>query len=548
MGLELDFEAADLFGLTALSTEALSSRPNPRALGLTIPRTLDDIARPEGRHPLFDGPARRELAHKLEASLAPLEPHVAVLDSVRALAQPDATCVVAGQQPALFGGPLFNCYKALHIAKLARSLAERWNKPVVPILWNHADDHDIAEAHHAWFVNPHVDLVKLHLSGASSGRMPLSAFTCDNQRHDLAALAARLADLFADAPHAQGLAEKLTPQHGETLARAWTRLHLEWFGHLGVVVLEPDWIRNELSESLASLVTPSPVDALVAGSQRLKSVGLDVAIKPTTAALVFHLEDGLRRALRPGGDGWRYDDEPGSRTAAELAAEVVCDKAAYNAGALLRPLVQDMALPVSAYVGGWGELAYHAQLAELRRERGLDPGVFVPRASCTLTDARCRRALRQQDLGVGAYLRTASRTGPPTAPTPAAATDGSESAQRLRTLARDLHASLHAERPALERIDASLDPQLRRTANQARKLIERLAERVERVASNRSGTARRGQRRLASFLFPRGGPQERTLTTAEMLARFGNTWIDELFEALDPLPTEHLIARLDTQP
>jgi len=543
MGLESAFEAANLLGLSPIGSRALSSRPHPQDLALVVPEKLDDFPRPEGRYPLFDSPARQALARKLEDALAPLEPHVAVLDSVRALALPDATCIVAGQQPGLFGGPLFNTYKALHVAKLARALSKFWDKPVVPVLWNHADDHDIAEAHHAWFINQHVDLVKLHLAGTSSGRTPLSHITCTEGWHGLAALEEQLADLLAAEPFDAGTLQLAMPREGETLSRAWTRFHLDLFGHLGVVVLEPEWIRDELSESLAELVAPSPEAALQAGASRLRSAGFDVAIEPQTAALVYNLQADARHALRLGGDGWRFDHEPGSRTASELAAEIVCAKANYNAGALLRPLVQDMALPVSAYVGGWGELAYHAQLGELRQERGLDPGVFVPRASCTLTDARCRRSLRRLDQRVGEFI--ADARGPKANMAPSAKATDNQTADKLRALGSELRAALLQERDALDALDPALAPQLKRTANQTRNLIERLAKRVERVTSNHAGTGRRGRRRLEANLFPRAGPQERTITTTQLVARFGRDWIDELFQALDPIPLEHLVAHID---
>ncbi len=83
----------------------------------------------------------------------------------------------------------------------------------------------------------------------------------------------------------------------------------------------------------------------------------------------------------------------GSRTAAELAAEIVQEPAAWSAGALLRPVVQDMALPVCSYVGGWGELAYHAQLGRLREATGVTEVAFIPRLSVTLSDPDIRASL-----------------------------------------------------------------------------------------------------------------------------------------------------------
>lgn len=546
MSLALEFEAANLFGLSPFAARALTGRT--AELGLVVPQTLD--AMPRVNTDLFDPPRRRDLAARLEAKLAALEPHVRVIDSVRRLAQPGATCILAGQQPGLFGGPLFNAFKALHVVRLARALEAEWHTPVIPILWNHADDHDLAEVHHAWFANDQHNLVKVGLPGASSGRTPFSHFVCRDDVHQHDNLRSRLADL-----HIGGLdpdvAQLAVPRDGETLAAAWTRFHLELFGHLGLVVIEPDWIREDLSNALADVVAPHPLSCLRRASERLTQAGLDIAIDPEHAALVYHLESrakvadddrqvGVERlALRPGGEGWKFDHEQGSRTATELAAEIVRDKPNYNAGALLRPIVQDLALPVAAYVGGFGELAYHAQLGELRERSGLAPGVFVPRLSATVTDARLRASLRHIRMSAGAFLRTPNLNERQVHQVDAA------QVERLRAAYRGFRTELMGEHDSLNAIDPGLGGQLRRVLSHAKKHVDALATRVERIETSLSGSDRRHRRRLLAQLWPRDTPQERLLTTCQLIARYGRDWLDELLAEIDPLPLEHLIVHVD---
>ena len=56
-----------------------------------------------------------------------------------------AAAVVTGQQTGLFLGPLYTVYKAASTIRLARSLADRWGSPVVPVFWLQTEDHDVAE-------------------------------------------------------------------------------------------------------------------------------------------------------------------------------------------------------------------------------------------------------------------------------------------------------------------------------------------------------------------------------------------------------------------
>src|SRR5439155_168476 len=120
---------------------------------------------------------------RFEQHLSPLAPHVAVLDAIRSLRAPNAFAVISGQQPGLFASPLYSLYKALQTIALARELTAQWGTPVIALFWNHADDHDVAEVHHAHFVNANLDVQRVGLAGLASGKIPLSRILLDDERH-----------------------------------------------------------------------------------------------------------------------------------------------------------------------------------------------------------------------------------------------------------------------------------------------------------------------------------------------------------------------------
>ena len=51
--------------------------------------------------------------------------------------------VTTGQQPILFGGPLFILYKALTLIKIAEHAQEILKVTVLPVFWNASEDHDL---------------------------------------------------------------------------------------------------------------------------------------------------------------------------------------------------------------------------------------------------------------------------------------------------------------------------------------------------------------------------------------------------------------------
>jgi bacillithiol biosynthesis cysteine-adding enzyme BshC len=453
---------------------------------------------------------------------------------VRSLAEPGACCVITGQQPGLFASPLFTLYKALHAIRLARTLAQAWEVPVVPLFWNHGDDHDVAEVHHTWLLNDNFDLQRIGLAGISSGRQPVSRIRLSDDKHRLSAVREATRQTLARCEFVDDALELFAPRDGDTFATALTRSLMRALGHLGLVVVEPDWIRERLSRSLSRVVVAPVADALAESDRALRRQQLEPAIDFATAALLFRVDEHGRHGLRLGGDGFQYDGENGSRTAHELAAEIVQDVDAWSPGALLRPIAQDSSLPVAAYVGGWGELAYHAQLGPLRRALQMPRATLIPRVSCTLVDPETSAALAQLELSLADALSRDVDTQEEKVSVPVA--------DELRRIAERAAKDLLAQREALAELDRGLAQNLGRTASQIRALIEKMCEKAERVHANNQGRGRRLVRRVANTLRPRGELQERVLGPLPFVARFGRGWIDELFEQLGAFERAHVAA------
>lgn len=511
------------------------------AHGVHVARSADDVAPPAER---FDPEQRAALSSRLERCLAPLRPHVAVLDAVRALRAPGTWAVVTGQQPGLCGGPLYTLHKALQAVRLARRLAQAWERPVVAMFWNHADDHDIAEVHHMHLLNENLDLQRAALAGVSSGRTPLGRLVLEEERHALGGLRGFLEQSLARRttdPEQQRVAREalqlFLPRDGETLATAFTRTLTGLLGPYGLVVVEPEWIREELSRSLAEFVQRDPAAALERGAAELRAAGFEPAIDPAQAALVYRVDDNGRQALRAGGEGFRFDHEPGSRTGVELAAEIVVDLGAWSPGALLRPCAQDLCLPVAAYVGGAGELAYHAQLGPLREAVGAPPTPFVLRRSATLVEPEVTQALQRLEVDVETVVEgrlpevVEDAVGAP----PVAL-------EHLREAGERAVEALLAPRAEVSAFDAALGTNLARTASQVRSMIDKLVSKGERVHQNSSGKGRRHVRRVENSLLPNGQPQERVLGALPFVARFGTGWIETLLVHFDPFERAPLIA------
>jgi bacillithiol biosynthesis cysteine-adding enzyme BshC len=534
LAIRLEHLPADVLGLEPIARAALAE--GPAFAPIPLARTPREVPRCAERHSSVE---RAELARGLRRGLEPLEPDSRVEASLQALEHEGVFAVVAGQQPGFLASPLYTLYKAMQTCRLAHELALQWGRPVVPMFWNHGDDHDVGEVHHAYLVNRNLDLQKVALASLSSGRIPISRIVLDEERHRLGALRSALAQMFEETAHVDEALRLFLPRPGETLVRALTRALTALLGERGLVVVEPDWLRGALSRALARVIASDPLAKLERGADELRAEGLPVAIEPREAALVFRVDDDGRRPLRAGGDGFRYDGEEGSRTAAELAAEIQEEPERWSAGALLRPLVQDLVLPSATTIGGAGELAYHAELGPLRAALGLPRLPFVTRISFTLVDPEARAALAKVDLELRDVLERRGELGARAEETPVP-----EAITRMRESTQTAVELLLRHEHELAALDPSFGPNLRRAASQVRSLIEKLCEKAERVHANRIGKGARHLRRLSNTLHPRGQPQERVLGPFQFTSRFGRAWVDALYAEMPAIASEHVVVHL----
>jgi bacillithiol synthase len=529
--LTIEHLPADAVGISPRGALALAKGS---VGGLTVARKPSEVGRPKDQLDFAD---REALSLAISLGLASaldggLDSAPRVRTSLEVLGRPGSFCVVTGQQPGLLGGPLYTLHKAMQACLLARDLSQDWGVPVVPVFWNHGDDHDLAEVNHAWLKNPAQDLQKVRLAGLSSGRLPFSRIPLDREQHRLEPTRALIAQTFEQHIHAEAAVDLLFPRNGETLVRTLTRALTQLLGEHGLIVLEPDWVRPQLSRALSDIIGTDPIPALIEGS------GAEPAIDPEAAALVFRVDNKGRRPLRPGGEGFAYDGEAGSRTPAELAAMVLEDQEGWSAGALLRPLVQDAVFPTCAYVGGLGELDYHAQLVVARERAGIASPAFVPRTSITFVDGPTRLSLERCEVDVadilaakGQFTRGEVLEAPPVI-------------QALDEATERAIAELQSLKGELKALEPALTSSLKRAIEQIRKAADKVQDKAKRVHANRSGKGERHTRRLNTTLYPRGKPQERVLGATGFLAQHGLGLIDALWEELPSISTEHIVVHL----
>ncbi len=484
----------------------------------------------EGRRN-YTGPERyrQGIARGLADYAERFDPPQEVRDAATSFAKPGCLAIVTGQQPGLLGGPLYTFHKIATALRLAEQLRALPGAPeIVTIFWNHSEDHDWAEANHSWLVNPAFDVQRLRLSLPSTGR-PLDGIALGDELRSALAEARDLLPKTDEFLRETALFQLQAER--ETLAEQLSRQLFHHFGERGLLVLEPYCLPSETRELLADFhLRSEEVRGVLKGSVcELLARGFDVTVDPETA-FSFHIPGGGKRSALP--DGAPLPD--GGRL---------------SPGVLHRNLWQDSILPTLAFVAGPGELQYLALTGGIYGAFGVPRPPLIPRASFTYVDDKLYEFLERWQIGVqdlqqgSRHLQDliAEREG-------GSQTEFFEGTglleEKLRNLAEDFAKGLRELEPGVAELDRNLVLPMAKLASRSRTEARKIAEKIARQRSGRSGVWRQHARRLSAWLLPRGSLQERVLPALPFLVRNGHRFVEDLVEHADPFACTHRVVRL----
>jgi bacillithiol biosynthesis cysteine-adding enzyme BshC len=463
--------------------------------------------------------------------------------AVDALRRPDAVAIVTGQQPGLFGGPLYTLLKAVTAIQLARQAELAHGVPAVPVFWVESEDHDWQEIRSARILDRDANVRSVTAPDpAGAGIQPVGILQFD------AGITATLAELAALLPATEFSTEVVEAlgrryRAGVTTGRAFAGLLDDLLGRHGLLVLEADDSRlKPLVADLfaAEIATPRVLGLAREGAARMESLGHTAQVDtPEDGVALFHLSAEGRRAIKQRSDGaFQIGDAVRSRS--DLLDELRDHPERFGPNVLLRPVVQDRLLPTACYVAGPSELAYQAQLGGVYAAFDVEPPLIVNRGSATLVDAGAIKffdrsgfpleALQPQDDR--ALNRLLERELP------------HDFDARLSELQQIIASGLESLRPSITAVDATLGGALETTGARLRETLKTLQSKVIQAAKRKDDTLRRQFARTRALVFPEGMPQERALALPYFLNRYGDALTDRLIEVLPTDTTRHYVIAL----
>jgi len=413
--------------------------------------------------------------------------------------------VTTGQQPGLFGGPVYTWSKAVGALALADALEAATGIPTAAVFWAATDDADFLEAS-STVVARIGGAERLSQHQVPAPGTPMSLAPLGDVSSEIAALAAACGSAADHRP----LAAVASAYAGDaTVGGAYVALLRAQLEPLGVPVLDashPSVTTASADVTREALRRGHDIErALERRTSEVKAAGYAPQVEDMTGlSIVFAREGTTKRRLALG--------------------ETVDESAVLTPNVLLRPIVEHALLPTVAYWAGPGEVAYFAQVSAVAAAMGRSAPLAVPRWSCTLLEPHVeavlgRLGLQRQDLSLPhvAERRLAQEAMDPRTVAGLAALRA-DIAAMIETLGAEPHA-------------LGLDAVVTGAIASMQHRVNRLERRLLAGIARREHARMRDLATARAALYPFGIRQERAVNLIPTLARHGVGLLAEMRDA-----------------
>jgi bacillithiol synthase len=442
--------------------------------------------------------------------------------------------VTTGQQAGFLTGPLYTIYKALSAVLLARDLEERLGVLVLPVFWVASEDHDWAEANHAFMLDGKGRVRRYELSGNDSRALPMSEWPLGPS---VEKISEEIVQVIAPQGVGADWVRRIIDPYRDpkrTVGEAFGMAIGELLSEFDIFVA--DAADPELKAASAPVLIRALEEAedherrLTARSEALTGAGYksQVSILEGGTNVFAHGERGRERLYRAPG-GYVVRERAPIQAGDEVRRRVEDEPGRFSPNVLLRPVVESTVFPTIAYVGGPGEIAYFAQVGALFEAYGIRPPVIVPRFSATVVEGAIARLMEKlelegSDLEEGREVlrdRFARREIPPAV------------TESLETLRRDVASGYEALVEAGSEVDTTLVGALAAIRNRNLAILGEAERRVLRATKRRDLIVFQQLDRVLDALMPTGAPQDRVLNVLPFLARYGEHFLKEVVRSAE---------------
>ncbi len=463
------------------------------------------------------------------------------------LSRPDTTVVIGGQQTGLFMGPLYTLYKAFTVIKLALELSVRLQKDVVPVFWMASDDHDFAEINHIYLPDLNGNIQKIeHLKPESTGRLPVSKL---NIAPEINKSWEQLKLFFPKTEFSSPLLDLLADCYRSEVSYpdAFASLLHSLLKKFGLILVDPS------SRRLKQIAIPlfkkeieegSPVtDSVLSQTDLIEKYGFSAQINLHKNIYNLFYHTPQREAISKEQDKFLIKNRSSSITRAEIVRLLEQNPENFSPNAVFRPLYQDTLFPTLAVVLGPSEIAYFAQLSKAYRYMSIPMPILFPRVSVTLVEPRAERLLKKYHLTITDIFNSKETI-----------IDILIQREIPQFLFTDIEQSLQNVSDIWHQLSkkiADFEPNLKKTveiaSNKSLGQFEFINKKIIQSARKKDELLKTQTEKLINLIYPFAKPQERVFNFLPYYSRFGQQFIDKIYQSMEIFNPDHQIIYLGAE-
>ncbi|MBO9619041.1 MAG: bacillithiol biosynthesis cysteine-adding enzyme BshC [Niabella sp.] len=491
-----------------------------------------------GKQAILDAISRRQgvatnrslLTEVLQQQYSNVQPSQSVKENIELLRKETTFTVTTAHQPNIFTGPLYFIYKILHAVKLAAYCKQQFPEfDFVPVYYMGSEDADLEELGQL-SVNCEKLVWNTKQAGAV-GRMKVDK--------PLLALIAAIEAQVNVLPFGLEITQAIKDFYKEGTSIQEATLHFVnfLFAAYGLVVLIAD--NKDLKATAADifrdeLLHSRSIELVEATAKELGEAGYKVQAHGRPINL-FYLTDEGRNRIERTGEHWSVVDTKQVFTREQIMNEVDTNPGRFSPNVILRPVFQERILPNLLFIGGGGELAYWTQLKKVFGQYNVPYPVLVLRNSFLFMDRQQARLKENLDISILQLFQSSFKLKGKWIH------NNSEKDLDIKKAMEAFSAIYDELRMQAAPVDGTLLQHIGALETGTIKRVEALGKKMLRAEKRNHQDAMQQIDKLKDQLFPGNGLQERIENFIPFYARYGNDFIETLYQHSLALEQEFVV-------
>jgi len=473
------------------------------------------------------------------------------LDNIEALKRKDSFTLVAGQQPGIFGGPLFTIYKTISLICFSDFLSRKLNINIIPVFWNASDDNDINEIKSINIPSGSLEKISIdipeYISRLSFSKIILPIDEYEN-------LVRKLLDSLQNTEFKKEIERFLNKilstmintreNNGFSVSRFFSAILTELFSRFGLIIMDPEMVSlKKFSRKIIEFdisKQPEIHGVIDFNSRELAALGYHNQLKLMRDSLDFFLNTkNGREKIKIIENGnfhiYGFDTRKNEFNQNELKDILFKNINDTSLNVITRPLLQDWILPNIATICGPGEISYYAQIKDIYTFYGIEMPVIIPRFSATIIERKIKESMNKIKLDYESLEQLPEKQAKAILKNMI----GFDINSYLVDLEKEICGLMNNKKEILKKHELDSENSFNRIENNLKKEIEILGKRIISEYGRKNSFVVDSINKIYNNLLPNKNLQERYVNIFDYINRYGFNILYEITEKLNPFDFNH---------